>query len=461
MPAPEPLYPGDAKLAEISRQHEAETRELLESLIRIPSLSLPGSPVEVLDQSAEQVKKAFSTLLEWDVCTVVRADGGAPAVIARKHPAPGKPTVLLYAHHDVQPAGDLALWASDPFNPDERNGRLYGRGSADDGAGIVVHHHALRVLGEALGEDTGLGLVLFIEGEEESGSPTFRSLLTEYSDLLSADLIVVADSDNPAPDRPALTTSLRGVVGVTVEVSTLESSVHSGLFGGPVPDALTTLIRLLGTLHDERGNVTIAGLAVDAPEELVGLDENELRRDSGLLSGVELWGEGRLAERLWWKPAVTITGIDAPPTEKASNTLLARAAAKVSLRIPPGITADYARQALETHLRSLAPVGVSLSFDRWEMGEGFSQNSDSPLIEKVRQALADGYASTVEEQGVGGSIPFVAHLQSAFPEASIAITGVEDRQSAAHGPNESVDLSMLSRAALSEALLLVRLACGV
>jgi acetylornithine deacetylase/succinyl-diaminopimelate desuccinylase-like protein len=302
-------------------------------------------------------------------------------------------------------------------------------------------------------------VTVFIEGEEESGSPTFAELLRTHRERLSADLIVVADSDNPDPSIPALTTSLRGVVGVTVTVRTLQSSVHSGLFGGPVPDALTTLVRLLATLHEDDGTVAIDGLS---PSQRVdGGDEDSVRRESGLLPGIALWGRGGVSQRLWIDPAVTVTGIDAPVPEQASNTLLASARAKVSLRIPPGVSAEHGARALETHLKNHCPTGVELQFDHWEKGEGFLHQADHPLVAMVEDALRDGFGNNVVHQGLGGSIPFIAHLQAAFPHAAIAVTGVEDRASAAHGPNESVDLAMVQRAVVAQTLLLGRLSRGV
>jgi len=322
-----------------------------------------------------------------------------------------------------------------------------------------VHTHALAAVAESMEGSIPLGVTVFVEGEEESGSPTFTALLEQHQELLSSDLIVVADSDNPDPTIPALTTSLRGVVGVNITLRTLESSVHSGLFGGPVPDALTTLVRLLATLHHDDGSVAIDGLSPQ--HSVAGGDPEAVRRESGLLPGIELWGSGGVHQRLWMEPAVTVTGIDAPAPEQASNTLVASARAKVSVRIPPGMAADRAAQALEAHLRGHCPGGVEINFDQWEKGEGFLHQTDHPLVAMVEEALRDGYGHDVVHQGLGGSIPFIAHLQQAFPDAAIAVTGVEDRLSAAHGPNESVDLAMVQRAVVAETLLLGRLCRGV
>jgi len=428
----------------------------LSALVRIPSLSLPGAPEEPVDHSVGTVAEMFSPLLSWDVFETVRAPGGRPALIARKNPAPGQPTVLLYAHHDVQPAGPDESWDSPPFEPTIRHGRLYGRGSADDGAGIVTHWKALAAMTSVFPDMAGVGVVVFIEGEEESGSPTFTTLLATHRDRLAAEIIIVADSDNPAPDVPALTTSLRGVVGLTVTVKTGEFPLHSGMFGGVIPDAPTALVRLLASLHDDRGNV-----AVDLPPAAVGasrdIDESTLRREAGILEGVDTLGEGTVSERLWFKPAITITGFDAPRVSEASNTLWPEASARVSLRIPPAVSPELAFQALSDHLAAHAPWGVVVEVSDVEMGPGFSGQDNSLYQELYAQCAEEAFGNPLVSQGVGGTIPFISHLSESFPDSTVLVTGVEDHDSRAHGSNESVDLRMLERAGLAEALFFLRL----
>jgi len=445
------------QLRDVVSDAQPDSQAVLAQLISIPSLSKPGSDPKVLSQSAETVKELFAPLLAWNRIEIVSAPDGAPALLARKEPAPGFPTVLLYAHHDVQPTGDEHSWTSPPFVATTREGRLYGRGSADDGAGIVTHYSAIKALTSHCGETPGLGVVVFIEGEEESGSPTFATLLEMYADTLASDVIVVADSDNPAPDRPALTTSLRGVLGVTVRLKTLTGARHSGLFGGPTPDALGVLVRLLGTCYDDTGAVAIEGLSGVSSGALTELSEDTFREEAGLLPGIELWGSGELSGRLWREPALTITGMDVPAVRDASNTLLPEASARLSLRIPPNVDAIKAREALETHLQDHLPTGVVMEFLDGEAGEGFDQTPDHPLLSELADCLGEAFGNPVEYQGVGGTIPFVAHLAQRFPGVPIAVTGVEDRQSAAHGIDESVDLAMLERAALGEALFLARM----
>lgn len=382
---------------------------------------------------------------------IVSADG-APAVIAH-HPAPpGAPTVLLYAHHDVQPEGDPAQWDSPPFEPTERDGRLYGRGTADDKAGIATHLAAFR----AHDGKPPVGVTVFIEGEEECGSPSLSRLLAAHHHKLSADVIVIADSDNWTTDVPALTVSLRGLVDCTVEVATLDHGLHSGLWGGVVPDALTVLVRLLASLHDDDGNVAVAGLheGTAAP---VDRGSQWVRAESGLLDGVEEIGTGTVAQRLWAKPAVTVIGIDTTPIDKASNTLIPRARAKVSLRVAPGGDAPAHLHALRDHLEQHAPWGAHVTVTPGDVGQPYAIDATGEVYDAARAAFRQGWGAEPIDMGMGGSIPFIAEFAAAFPEATILVTGVEDPGTQAHSVNESLHLGVLERAAITEALLLEKL----
>lgn len=382
---------------------------------------------------------------------IVSADG-APAVIAH-HPAPpGAPTVLLYAHHDVQPEGDPAQWDSPPFEPTERDGRLYGRGTADDKAGIATHLAAFR----AHDGKPPVGVTVFIEGEEECGSPSLSRLLAAHHHKLSADVIVIADSDNWTTDVPALTVSLRGLVDCTVEVATLDHGLHSGLWGGVVPDALTVLVRLLASLHDDDGNVAVAGLheGTAAP---VDRGSQWVRAESGLLDGVEEIGTGTVAQRLWAKPAVTVIGIDTTPIDKASNTLIPRARAKVSLRVAPGGDAPAHLHALRDHLEQHAPWGAHVTVTPGDVGQPYAIEATGEVYDAARAAFRQGWGAEPIDMGMGGSIPFIAEFAAAFPEATILVTGVEDPGTQAHSVNESLHLGVLERAAITEALLLEKL----
>ena len=432
----------------------------LEALVRIPSVSAAAFDQAHVVASADAVATLLreAGLPDVRVLRSDRPDGtpGAPAVVARKPAPSGAPTVLLYAHHDVQPPGDAALWSTDPFTPTQVGERLYGRGAADDKAGIVAHVGALRAIA-ALGEELPVGVTVFVEGEEESGSPSFHQFLTDHRDLLAADVIVVADSTNWKVGVPALTTSLRGLVDGVVELQALDHAVHSGMYGGPVLDANTLIARLIATLHDDAGNVAVEGL-VHAAEPEVDYDEADFRTDSSLLPQMSLAGEGSIAGRLWSKPALSVIGIDATSVAHASNTIAASARAKISLRLAPGQDPAAASTALRTHLEKHAPFGARVTWHDGERGKPFAAPQDSTAMQAARWAFAAAWGTDPVDIGTGGSIPFIADLLDVFPQAAILVTGVEDPDSRAHAADESVHLGELRKVVLAEALLLRKVA---
>jgi len=362
--------------------------------------------------------------------------------------------VLLYAHHDVQPVGDLSQWRTDPFVATEVDGRLYGRGVADDKAGIMAHAAALRAFGDAL----PVGVVVFVEGEEEYGSGSLEQLLRRHRDELAADVIVIADSRNWDIGVPALTTSLRGTVNVFVDVRTLHCAVHSGMFGGPVPDALSALVRLLCSLHDDAGNVVIDGLAQGATTS-IDYSEDRLHAEAGTVDGVTLIGSGSITERLWAKPAVSILGIDAPPTDAAPNALVASARAKVSVRFAPSGDCARVYEAVKAHLEAHVPWGAQVRVSLEHDGRPCVIDTAGPVYDAARAALRDAWDGVDPvEIGVGGSSPFIATFRELYPAATVLVTGVEDPYTAAHSPNESLHLGEFARACLAEALLLRNIA---
>ncbi len=419
----------------------------LERLVRIPGIAFDGFDHTQVERSAEAVA---GLLRGCGLATTIVRAGGQPAVIGTRPAPPGAPTVLLYAHHDVQPVGDLALWQSEPFEPVERDGRLYGRGAADDKAGVMAHVAALR----AFGDDLPVGVTVFVEGEEEYGSDSLDALIAEHRDALAADVIVIADSGNWDVGVPALTTSLRGLVNCFVDVRVLRQAVHSGMFGGAVPDALTALSRLVATLHDEAGDVAVDGLtARDAAE--VDYPEDRLRHEAGLLDGVRFVGTGRITDRIWNRPAIAVLGIDAPRTAEAPNALVPAARAKLSIRLAPGQDPAEAFAAVTAHLEKHAPWGAQVSVELESDGAPCTIDATGPRYDAARAAFRSAWDGTEPiDMGVGGSIPFIATFQELFPDAAILVTGVEDPDSRAHGPNESLHLGEFARACLAEALLL-------
>lgn len=428
-------------------------------LVRIPSIAFPGFDRAEVARSAEAVKSLAEDLGIFDrveVKTAVIPETGAegmPAVLASRAARNGRPTILLYAHHDVQPVGDESLWESAPFEPTVRGGRLYGRGAADDKAGVMAHIGALRAFVEAVGPDFDLGVNLFIEGEEEAGSASFAAFLRENADALRADVIVVADSGNWDADTPALTVSLRGNARFTLTVKTLEHASHSGMFGGAVPDAMLATVKLLSTLWDDDGAVAVAGLR-ERDAETPDYSEATLRDEAGLPAGVSPIGRGTILSRIWNKPTVTVTGIDYPSVRNASNTLTPELSLVISARVAPGQDAREAYEAIEAHLRAHAPFGAELTFSDVDCGNPFLVDTSGTAVAQARAALESGYGTAPVDIGVGGSIPFIADLVDEFPGAEILVTGVEDPHARAHSPNESLHLDTFRRALLSEALLL-------
>jgi acetylornithine deacetylase/succinyl-diaminopimelate desuccinylase-like protein len=431
---------------------QPQARDDLAALVRIASVSADPARAAQVQASAAWVAQQARDLGAATV-EVVGAAGGLPAVLASWPAPPGAPTVLLYAHHDVQPA-DPAGWSSDPFEPVERDGRLYGRGAADDKAGVLAHLTALR----AHDGRPPVGVTLFVEGEEEIGSPTFGAFLSEYRDRLAADVLVVADSQNWSPEVPALTTTLRGLVDCRVQVRTLRRPVHSGMYGGAVPDALSALVRLLASLHDEAGDVAVAGL-VRGSRPGPDLDEQAFRAEAGLVEGVELVGTGRLTDRIWMRPAVSVLAVDAPRVADVANILVDAASAVVSMRLAPGQDPATAMAALTDHLRANAPWGAEVTVQPGSVGSPTIVPGQGPLVDLARQALRDAFGGAEPVQiGVGGSIPFIAELAAVFPDAAILVTGAGDPAASWHGPDENLHLAMFERVCLFEALLLSRLA---
>lgn len=422
----------------------------LEDLVRIPSVSLSSFDAAHVTRSAEKVAELLAEA--GAEVEVVREGEGHPAIIGRIDGPAGAPTVLLYAHHDVQPPGPDSDWQSPPFEPTERDGRLYGRGTADDKAGVMAHVAALRAHDGA----PPVSIRFFIEGEEEVGSESLPALLSRYADRLECDAIVIADSANWAIGTPSLTTTLRGNVRFTVTTRALDHGLHSGLFGGPVPDGITAMCRLLATLHTDAGDVAVEGLT--ATDDLgVDYPEDTLRADSGILDGVDLIGTGSLASRLWTKPAITVVGIDAPAVDVAANLLSPSCRAKVSVRIAPDQDPHQAFEALKAHLESHAPWGVHVEVELEDAGAGFTASTQGPVVAAANAALEAAWQTDPTAVGLGASIPFISEFAETFPDAAILITGVEDPDTRAHGPDESLHLAEFEKVCLAEALLLDQL----
>lgn len=427
-------------------------------LVQIPSVSWPSFGAENVEHCALAVAELARETGVFDsveILTSLTADNslGQPAVVARRNAAPGMPTVLLYAHHDVQPPGDNTLWESSPFEPVERHGRLYGRGAADDKAGIMTHITALRML-PSMTTHMGLGIVLFIEGEEEYGSPSFDQFLKDHRAMLEADVIVVADSGNWDVSTPALTTSLRGNVTFQLSVKTLDHALHSGMFGGLVPDAFMALAQLVTSFYSESGAVSVDGLLAHSPET-PAFSESRVREESGVLDHVDLIGDGSYLNRLWHHPSITVTGLDMPDLAHASNTLVPAVTARVSVRVAPGQSSAEAFEAVSKHISRHVPYGAEIDITDVTLGEPFSSDTSGWASRAYEQALRDAWGHEPVEMGVGGSIPFINSFVTSFPGAQVLVTGVEDPDSRAHSPNESLHLDSFKKAIEAELRFLI------
>ncbi len=443
------------------------TRDHLEDLVRIRSISaLEDHAGEVARSAAATATLLADAGLE-DV-EVLELEGMQPAVTGSwLHAGPDAPTVLLYAHHDVQPVGTAGRWSSEPFTPTERDGRLYARGAADDKAGILAHVSAIRAWLGTRGS-LPVNVKVIVEGEEEIGSPNLTALLEAHAERLQSDVIVLADLPNHDVGWPSLTYALRGMADCTVRVATLQQPVHSGMWGGVVPDALTAMVRLLATLHDDDGEVAVPGFIADVrplPEEerarfeALGADEDKLRQDIQLRDGVALTGDpGRsIYERLWMRPTITPTGMDVTPVAQASNTLLSEVTAKLSCRLAPGQDPERAMHALADHLREHAPFDAEVEVTLGERAPAWLTDPAGPAWEAAVTAMTNAYGRAPAAVGCGGSIPFVGPFSDAFGGAPCLLVGVEDPRSNAHGEDESVHLEDLTSACLAEALLFAEL----
>ncbi|MEU0932458.1 dipeptidase [Embleya sp. NPDC005971] len=419
----------------------------LAELVAMPSVADPRQyPPEHCLRTAEWVAAAFTEAGLRDVRPVPTPDG-SNAVVGHRPAPPGAPTVLLYSHYDVQPPLDAAAWQSPPFELTERDGRWYGRGAADCKGNIVMHLTALR----ALGEDIPVGLKLVVEGSEEQGTGGLEAYVPEHADELRADALLVCDTGNAAVGVPTATTVLRGLANVVVTVSTLAGDVHSGMFGGPAPDALAALIRILDSLRDADGGTLVQGVSGSGVWEGIGYDEQQFRTDAGVLDGVALLGSGSVADRLWARPAVTVLGIDCPPVVGSAAAVPAKARARVSLRVPPGTDVDKAADALAAHLKAAAPWGARVHVEREGTGAPFRAATDGPAYAALDRAMQDAYGRPISFLGQGGSIPLCNVLATAFPEAELILMGVEEPRCMIHAPNESVDPTEIERMALVEA----------
>ncbi|WP_410874301.1 dipeptidase [Nocardia sp. A7] len=427
-----------------------QAKKDLTQLVSFKSVADPRQfPPEGCEQTAQWVADAFAAAGLTEVGLHETPDG-SKAVIASKPGPPGTPTVLLYCHYDVQPPLGDDAWHTPVWTLTDKDGRWYGRGAADCKGNIVTHLTALR----AIGPDFPIGIKVVAEGSEEQGTGGLEKFVVANPELLRADAILVADCGNFAVGVPTFTQTLRGMVNVVLTVKTLEGPMHSGMFGGPAPDALAAMIRLLSSLRDAEGNTTIDGLTDDQQWTGAQYPSADFRADAGVLDGVDLLGSGTVSDMVWARPALTVLGMDVPAVVGSSAAIQPSTRARLNLRIPPGTEPKQACDLLEKHLRAHVPWNAELDIEVEALGEPFVASTEGPARSAMEQAMATAYGRDVTTEGQGGSIPLCNVFADTYPKAEIMLIGVEEPKCLIHAPNESVDPSEIEHMALAEALFL-------
>lgn len=412
---------------------QEEIIKLLSDLVRIQSISSDKNHRDQVDESAQFVQNIFADLgLNTQT---IKVPGGMPAVVAHTEIDPAKKTVLLYAHHDVQPVGDETLWKTDPFEPQVVDGRLFGRGSGDNKSGVVVHYHVVK----QLLDDLPVNLKIFIEGEEEIGSPTMTEFINQNRDALESDVIIIADSGNVRIGTPTITTTLRGLVDAIIEVDQPMRPIHSGVGGGVVPDAFLVLSKIISSFHNEKGELLIEGLT-PTEMQVTELEESFLKKMLGS-EDINLFDTDSISKRLWLEPALDVLAIDAPPVSEAVNLVIPKAKAKISLRLPPTEDPEHAMKMLEEHVMKNVPWNASVKFIPNSKGSGVVADPDKPFTTELVKNFNEIWKEDTAFIGVGGSIPFANDFVREFPNAELVLVGAADEELGnAHAPNESVQI---------------------
>ncbi|MEU5544243.1 dipeptidase [Streptomyces sioyaensis] len=443
----------DSPLARTVAALQPRARTELAELVAFKSVADPAQfPRSECEAAARWIVGALRADGFQDVALLDTPDGTQSVYGYLPGPA-GAPTVLLYAHYDVQPPLDEAAWVSPPFELTERDGRWYGRGAADCKGGLIMHLTALRALKEHGGVPVNVKVI--VEGSEEQGTGGLERYAEAHPELLAADAIVIGDTGNFRVGLPTVTATLRGMTLVRVQVDTLEGNLHSGQFGGAAPDALAALIRILDSLRAEDGSTTVRGLAADATWDGLAYPEADFRKDAKVLDGVGLLGSGTVADRIWARPAVTVLGIDCPPVVGATPSVQAGARALVSLRVPPGTDAAEATKLLAAHLEGAAPWGARVAVEQVGQGQAFRADTSSPAYASMAAALQEAYdGEEMQTSGMGGSIPLCNTLAELYPDAEILLIGLSEPEAQIHAVNESVSPQELERLSLAEALFL-------
>lgn len=430
-----------------ARENNPQFIDDLKALVRVPSVSFPGFDPKKVEDSAEAVARLLKARGLENV-EVLRLDGAHPYVYADWLHAPNAPTLLLYAHHDVQPPGREELWKSPPFEPTERDGRLYGRGAADDKAGVVVHSSAIAAWLKTAGR-LPVNVKVIIEGEEEIGSEHLGAFLAKYRAKLSADVMVLTDTGNYDVGVPSITTSLRGIASMDVTVRSSDHPLHSGMWGGPLVDPVQALAKMLAAVTDKNGDIAVKGIQSKArklsraeEKSLKSLRYNEraFRDQTGLLPKTKVIGGKDLLRSLWHKPSFSVNAIQASSRRDCANIINEAAWCHVGIRLVPGMDPKDTLKKLKAHLLKSAPWGVTVEFSNETANPAWTTAPDSAVFQAAARALAAGFGKPTVFMGCGGSIPFVGPFSKELGGAPALLIGVEDPYTNPHSENESLHL---------------------
>ncbi|MEW1901390.1 dipeptidase [Streptomyces sp. NPDC086147] len=444
-------------IAETVRSLMPRARTELTELVAFESVADENvAPRSECEAAANWVADALRAEDFQDVALLDTPDGSQAVYGILPGPA-GAPTVLLYAHYDVQPKLDESAWLSPPFELTERDGRWYGRGTADCKGGVILHLLALRALKANGGVPVTVKVI--VEGSEEQGTGGLERYAEEHPELLTADTIVIGDAGNFRVGLPTVTATLRGMTMIRVRIDTLEGNLHSGQFGGAAPDALAALIRVLDSLRGPDGSTVVDGLPGDQVWEGLQYPEENFRQDAKVLPGVDLPGGGTVADRIWARPAVTVVGIDCHPVAGATPSVPRTARAQISLRVPPGQDAAEATKLLFAHIENHTPWNARVTLEQVGQGQAFQADTSSPAYASMAEAMEVAYpGQEMQTAGLGGSIPLCSTLASLYPEAEILLIGLSEPEAQIHAPNESVSPEELERLSVAEAHFLLNYA---
>lgn len=452
----------EKQLRKIIHDNMPQYIEQLSKLVSIPSISFDNFDQKFVLESAEAVKKMF---LEAGLSNVqfLVPPSGRPTVYGESLTSPDKPTILLYAHHDVQPPMREALWNTKPFEAviGDNGERLFGRGTADDKAGIITHLAALEQV-RAWKKQDGPNLKFIIEGEEESGSAGFAQILSEHAELLKCDAVIVADLGNFAKGTPSITTTLRGMSAVSVELKATKAPLHSGSWSGPIPDPGQVLCRMIANLTDGTGKILIPHfedtMVPPTAEELasyksLGMTEKIFRNDGGVLDSVQLLvPEDEILLANWRRPSITVTAMEVGSRTNAGNVLQDSAYARIGIRLAPGMDAERCTDLLVDFLKKQVPYGLEIKFDIEDGANPFVTDTSHPFFQLMSKSMGEAYESPTKFIGCGASIPGAELFRKTFGDIPILLTGLEDPECNAHGENESLYLPDFEKGILAETL---------